>query len=215
MAIIDFAQPIFMESYHISSENIIKDFLQCTYSEQKNEGIKILHLDDSDLDELEKLIKNSLLKVEERKRIINGFNTLKQIKERIEAVKLEQMNLSKIQKKVFKDEESDDSLDEKLRNILYITSENIKYLMLQKRGVENKPEEYMLKDPITKEPRTNAELIGFKLIKDPKEFDTSKGQLDYLDDAFEDLDNYIQCIMYNYKIIKKFILESYNKYFNN
>ena len=32
--------------------------------------------------------------------------------------------------------------------------------------------------------------------------------------AFEDLDNYCQSIIYNYKILKKFIVNGYNKYFS-
>jgi hypothetical protein len=215
LVVIDFAQPIFMESYKISSEKFKKDFLDCTYSEHKNEGIRILNLDDSYLDKNAHFIKN-FLKVEEKIRFLNGFNALEQFKNRIKTVKLPQINVSENKKEWFEDEEPDDLLDEKLRNILYIQSENIKNLMNQKRGIENKPEENILKHPITKQSRTNAELIGFKLGKKPKEIDDpSEGQLDYLDDAFEDLDNYCKSIMYNYKILKKIITDGYNKYFAN
>ena len=72
----------------------------------------------------------------------------------------------------------------------------------------------MLRHPITKQPRTNAELIGFKLGKKPKDIDDqSEGQLDYLNDAFEDLDIYCQSIMYNYKNLKKIMIDGHNKYF--
>ncbi len=214
-AIIDFAQPIFMESYRIPSEKLKTEFLDCTYSEQKNEGIRILNLDDAYLDD-NGIFMKKFLKVEEKIRFLNGFNAFEQFKNRIETVKLPQIDFSKIKREYFDDEEPDDLLDEKLRNILYIQSENIKNLMNQKRGTENNQEENMLKHPITKQPRTNAELIGFKLGKKPKDIDDpSEGQLDYLDDAFEDLDNYCKSIMYNYKILKKIITDGYNKYFAN
>ena len=213
LVIIDFAQPIFMKSYQILSEKIKEEFLNSIYSEQKNEGLRILNLDDCHLDENGILMKTSFLKVDEKKRFLNGFNSLKQFKNRIEAVELKEKKLSEIKKKVFKDEEPDDILDEKFRIILNMQFQNIKNLMLKKRGIENSPEESMLKHPITKQPRTNAELIGFKLGKKPEDFDLLEGQLDYLDDAFEDLDNYCESIMYNYKILKKFITEGYFKYF--
>ncbi len=214
LAIIDFAQPIYMESYQFLSEKFKTEFLDCIYSEQKNEGIRILILDDNFLDENAKFMKNSFLKVEEKIRFLNGFNALKQFNNRIENVKLPQINFSEIKRQYFEDEEPDDSLDEKLRNILYIQSQNIINLMLQKRGTENKPEENMLKHPITKKPRTNAELIGFKLGKKKDLDNLSEGQLDYIEDAFEDLDNYCKSIIYNYKILKKFIVNGYNKYFS-
>ena len=214
LAIIDFAQPIYMESYQFLSEKFKTEFLDCIYSEQKNEGIRILILDDNYLDENAKFMKNSFLKVEEKIRFLNGFNALKQFNNRIENVKLPQINFSEIKRQYFEDEEPDDSLDEKLRNILYIQSQNIINLMLQKRGIEDKPEENMLKHPITKKPRTNAELIGFKLGKKKDLDNLSEGQLDYLEDAFEDLNNYCQSIIYNYKILKKFIVNGYNKYFS-
>ena len=123
-------------------------------------------------------MKTSFLKVEEKIRFLNGFNALKQFNNRIEIVKLPQINFSENKRQYFKDEEPDDSLDEKLRNILYIQSQNIINLMLQKRGIEDKPEENMLTHPITKKPRTNAELIGFKLGKKKELDNLSEGQLD-------------------------------------
>ena len=213
LAIIDFVHPSFMESYKISSEQLIKDFLNCNYSQQSNEGIRILNLDDSDLNETGKFMKNEFLKAEEKIRVLNGFNSLEKFKNRIKSVELNQIDISKIERKEFKDEEPDDLLDEKFRNILFIKSQDIKNLMLQKRGIENKPEEYMLKHPKTNKPRTNAELIGFKLEKTKEEdLNLLEGQLDNLDKAFEDLDNYCQSIMYNYKYLKKIIIEHYNKY---
>ena len=165
LVIIDFIHPIFMKSYRVTSEQLIKDFLNCNYSEQKNEGIRILNLDDKDLDAKGKLMKNELLEVEEKVRIINGFHALEKFNNRIKAVGLNQITNPEIKSKAIKDEEPEDSLDEKIRNILYIKSQDIKDLMLQKRGIENTPEEDMLKYPKTNEPRANAELIGFKLEK--------------------------------------------------
>jgi len=211
LTIIDFAQPIFMELYEVSSKEIIKQFLNCTYSGQKNEGIRILNLDDCDIDEVNKYIKNTFLKVEEKLRILNGFNALEQFKKIIETVELKQINNSEIKCKSSSDKEPDDSLDEKFRNILKISSENIKNLMLQKRGNKNDPEENILKDPLTNLPRTNAELIGFKIGKAPDNIGSSERIIDYLDNAFKDLDNYCQNIMYNYKTLKKYILNNYKK----
>ena len=210
LAIIDFIQPIFMETYQISNEKLIKDFLNCSYSEQRNEGIRILTLDNCDLDEKEIYIKTVFLKVEEKTRIVNGFNSLQQFNKRIESAKIKQINFSEIKEKIFKEEEPDDDLDDKFRNILNVSLENIKNLMLKKRGIENNSEEIMLRDPKLNQPRTNAELIGFNLGKKKGDFDLLEGRLDYLDDAFEDLDNYCQSIMHNYQILKKFINDSYN-----
>ena len=199
-----------MESYRVSLDEIIKQFLNCTYSEQLDEGIRILNLDDCHLDENGKYIKHSFLKVGEKIRILNGFNALEQFKKRIETVKLDQINFSEIKKiSNLEEEEPDDSVDEKLRNILAISSETIKNLMLKKIGIENKPEESMLKDPLTNLPRTNAELLGFKKGKAPNNIGLSERIIDYLDDAFEDLDNYCQSIMYNYKTLKQYILNNY------
>ena len=211
LTIIDFAQPIFMKSYEVSSDEMVKQFLNCTYSGQKNEGIRILNLDDCDIDEDNKYIKNTFLKVEEKLRILNGFNALEQFKKIIETVELKQINYSEIKCKSSSKEEPDDSLDEKLRNILKISSENIKNLMLQKTEINNNPEENILKDPLTNLPRTNAELIGFKIGKAPNNIGSSERILDYLDNTFEDLDNYCRSIMYNYKTLKKYILNNYKK----
>ena len=213
LTIIDFIHPNSKEPYRISFEQLIKDFINCNYSQQQNEGIRILNLDDDKLNETEKLMKNELLKTEEKFRILNGFNTLEKFKNRIKTIKFEQINISENKIKHFEDEEPDDLLDEKFRNMLFTKSQDIKNLMLQKRGIDNKPEEDMLKHPNKNETRTNAELIGFKLEKKKEEdLGILEGHLEYLDEAFVDLDNYCQSIMYNYKSLKKSIIERYNKY---
>ena len=66
--------------------------------------------------------------------------------------------------------------------------------------------------------RTHAELIGFKSVTG---FTGTKRQrepeqtlnLEYIEDAFEDLDNYCQGIMCNYKTLKKFIMDGYHMEF--
>ena len=76
----------------------------------------------------------------------------------------------------------------------------------------------MLRHPTTGQPRTNAELIGFKSatafsgakLKEAKEH----LDLEYIEDSFEDLDYYCQAIMYNYKSLKKFIMDGYRRYFD-
>ena len=108
-----------MESYKIPSEKLKTEFLDCTYSEQKDEGIRILNLDDFYLDDNGIFMKNCL-KVEEKIRFINGFNALENFKKRIETAKLPQIDFSEIKREYFKEEEPDDLLDEKLWNILYI-----------------------------------------------------------------------------------------------
>ena len=200
-----------MQSYKLSSNEIIKQFLNCTYSEQQNEGIRILNLDDSYLDESGKCIKNLFFKVEEKSRIVNGFNALEQFKKRIENVELKEINVTDMKKQNCLDKETDDSLDKKFINILKISKEKIKNLMLQEKGNVNKPEENMLKKPFKNVSRTNAELIGFKLGKAPDNIEISKERLNYLDDAFQDLDNYCKDIIYNYNNLKIYILNNYNK----
>ena len=101
-----------------------------------------------------------------------------------------------------------------LEQILFSKTNEIRSLMLEQRGTDDKPQEVMLRHPLTKLPRTNAELIGFKLGKKPEDYDPYEDQLDYIEDAFEDLDNYCKGIMNNYKTLKKFIIDGYNKYFD-
>ena len=50
-----------------------------------------------------------------------------------------------------------------LEQILFSKTNEIRSLMLEQRGTDDKPQEVMLRHPLTKLPRTNAELIGFKL----------------------------------------------------
>ena len=101
-----------------------------------------------------------------------------------------------------------------LEQILFSKTNEIRSLMLEQRGTDDKPQEVMLRHPLTKLPRTNAELIGFKLGKKPEDYNPSEGQLDYIEDAFEDLDNYCKGIMNNYKTLKRFIIDGYYKYFD-
>ena len=108
----------------------------------------------------------------------------------------------------------EDTDDFQLREILKQKSSEIRSLMLEQRGTDDKPQEVMLRHPLTKLPRTNAELIGFKLGKKPDDYDPYEDQLDYIEDAFEDLDNYCEGIMNNYKTLKKFIIDGYYKYFD-
>ncbi len=107
----------------------------------------------------------------------------------------------------------DDVDDFQLKQILNQKCIEIKSLMFQQRGIDDKPEETILKDPVTGKSRTNAELIGFKLGKSPKESDISDISEYYLDDALEELDNYCQNIICNYKTLKKYIINEYDKYF--
>ena len=62
--------------------------------------------------------------------------------------------------------------------------------------------------------RTNAELIGFKSRNDIPRLQEESLNLEYIEDAFEDLDNYCKGIMNNYKTLKRFIIDGYYKYFD-
>ncbi len=204
LTIIDFAQPIFMESYSVESNEIQNSFLSFTYSEQKNEGLRILILNDDNLNEEEKKIKELFLKSKnETVRFLNAFQALQQFQSRLD-----------IARPVDNEEIGEDADDFQLREILKQKSLEIRSLMLEQRGTDDKPQEVMLRHPLTKQPRTNAELIGFKLGKKPEDYNPSEGQLDYIEDAFEDLGNYCEGIMNNYKTLKKFIIDGYSKYFD-
>ena len=53
--------------------------------------------------------------------------------------------------------------------------------------------------------RTNAELLGFRFRSKTQRLVEEPINLEYIEDAFEDLDNYCQDIMCNYKEIKKLL----------
>ena len=61
--------------------------------------------------------------------------------------------------------------------------------------------------------RTNAQLIGFKDGKAPNEIQDEKKKLEYLDNAFKDLNAYSNIVIENYTLLKDFINEGYNEYF--
>ena len=63
-------------------------------------------------------------------------------------------------------------------------------------------------------PRTNAELIGFKSRNGTLRSSEESLDLEYIEDALEDLGNYCEGIMNNYKTLKKFIIDGYSKYFD-
>ena len=203
-----------MKSYSVESNEIQNSFLSFTYSEQKNEGLRILILNDDNLNEEEKKIKELFLKSKnETVRFLNAFQALQQFQSRLgNARPIDNEEIGEI---VFNfitfGEDTDDF---QLRGILKQKLSEIKSLMLEQRGTDDKPQEVMLRHPLTKLPRTNAELIGFKLGKKPEDYDPYEDQLDYIEDAFEDLDNYCKGIMNNYKTLKKFIIDGYNKYFD-
>ena len=144
----------------------------------------------------------------------------------------------------------EDTDDFQLREILKQKSLEIKSLMLEERGTNDKPQEFMLRDPREfleseeeyynyftdpesgrllvhqeflesnmnilrfRRSRTNAELIGFKSRNDIPRLQEESLNLEYIEDAFEDLDNYCKGIMNNYKTLKRFIIDGYYKYFD-
>ncbi|EAY16790.1 hypothetical protein TVAG_447490 [Trichomonas vaginalis G3] len=62
--------------------------------------------------------------------------------------------------------------------------------------------------------RTNAELIGFEMKsssgQDPKE----KKHISYIEDAFDNLDQYCEEIILNYRTLKNHIIDGYNNYYD-
>lgn len=62
--------------------------------------------------------------------------------------------------------------------------------------------------------RTNAELIGFKNGLAPEDIENERERLKYLDNAFKDLDVYCDNVVKNYRALKTFIENGYNKYFD-
>lgn len=62
--------------------------------------------------------------------------------------------------------------------------------------------------------RTNAELIGFKNGLAPEDIENERERLKYLDNAFKDLDVYCDNVVTNYRTLKVFIENGYNKYFD-
>lgn len=67
--------------------------------------------------------------------------------------------------------------------------------------------------PILKN-RTNAELIGFKNGNAPNNIINLEERLQYLNNAFDDLDIYSRGIVQNYKELKRIINKGYNIYFD-
>ena len=219
--VIDFAPYVRDKNY--TDDNINNNFL--------NGNTTISYSDESIM---AKALKNRLV----QEKFFFGFRALRQFQSRLG-----------IARPIDNEEIGEDTDDFQLREILKQKSLEIRSLMLEQRGTDDKPQEVMLRHPIELEseeeyynyftdpesgrllihqeflesnmnvlrlrrPRTNAELIGFKLGKKPEDYNPSEGQLDYIEDAFEDLDNYCEGIMNNYKTLKKFIIDGYNKYFD-
>ena len=90
--------------------------------------------------------------------------------------------------------ESDDDIDTKFRGILTLQFQYIKNLMFKNRDDL----------PILRN-RTNTELIGFRSRNNKPRQVEEPINLEYIEDAFEDLDNYCQDIICNYKEIKKLL----------
>ena len=122
-----------------------------------------------------------------------------QLNSRIKNCKLEE-HLSLIDNQEI---ESGDEIEKKLKTILALFSKNIKDILLRKRGMIE--EEYMLKNPSSQQPRTNAELIGFTLSKEEASETLYANDEKNLPEAFEDLEKYCQGIMLNYKAFKQFL----------
>lgn len=83
------------------------------------------------------------------------------------------------------------------KTLLNEQAQLVKNLMLQKRN-----------EPILNN-RTNAEVIGFSIDNEAED------NLPKLDRAFNDLDKYTNKILENYRILKKYITDSYEEDFDN
>lgn len=141
----------------------------------------------------------------EQEKFFFGFQALQQFRSRIiQAKEIEPLDFPDlVVSQVLEGEEDDDKIDTKFRSILALQAQHIKNLMLQHR--------YDL--PILRN-RTHAELIGFKSRGNVPRPTEEPLNLEYIEDAFEDLDNYCQGIMCNYKTLKKFIADGYREYFD-
>ena len=62
--------------------------------------------------------------------------------------------------------------------------------------------------------RTNAELIGFKNGNAPNNVINPEERLQYINNAFDDLDVYSRGIVQNYMELRAFINNGYNIYFD-
>lgn len=100
-----------------------------------------------------------------------------------------QLTPTKSEKEYIKHDVDDSKDISKLKRIINYIIDEINNLMAQKRGVENKPEEIILRNPKTWAPRSNAELLG----------------LDNLDEAIADLKNYANAIIDNFKSAQEYI----------
>ena len=157
-----------------------------------------------------KILKNK----SEQEKFFFGFQALQQFQSRlgnIDSVKIPILHYFGIDSRAFvlqKKEETDEFIfTEKdefiLGEILKQKALEIKSLMLQRRN-----------DLPVLRNRTNAELIGFKSRNGKSRLPEESLDLEYIEDAFEDLDNYCKGIMNNYRTLKKFIIDGYNEYFN-
>lgn len=95
--------------------------------------------------------------------------------------------------KYIKHDENDGNDISKLKSIFNCIINEINNLQSQKRGVENQPEEIILINPETWFPISNAKLLGFDI-----------GGIN-LEEAIEDLYNYANDIIYNFKFTQEYI----------
>ena len=220
--VIDFAPYVRDKNY--TDDNINNNFLK---------GNTTISYSDESI--MAKALKNK----SKQEKFFFGFKALKQFQSRLD-----------IARSIHDEEIGGDKDDFQLEEILKQEASEIKSLMLEERGTNDKPQEFMLRDPREfleseeeyynyftdpesgrllvhqeflesnmnilrfRRSRTNAELIGFKSRNDIPRLQEESLNLEYIEDAFEDLDNYCKGIMNNYKTLKRFIIDGYYKYFD-
>ncbi|EAX88942.1 hypothetical protein TVAG_375900 [Trichomonas vaginalis G3] len=131
-----------------------------------------------------------------REKFFMGFSALNQIQ------KLVDESLSS--EEITKHDSNKNTEDiERFRLFLEKKARDIKSLMMQKRN-----DFQFLRN------RTNASLLGFKSRCGIKREHDEKPDFNYIEDAFEDLDYYVNGVYQNYKNLKKFITDGYFEFFD-
>ena len=139
-------------------------------------------------------IRETILRNEQEK-FYFGYKALKQFENRLQQYRLNH-------KKLFNDEEQIND-EQILKTLLQQQAQDIVTLMNTRRN-----------DLSVLNNRTNAELIGFKNGNAPDDVTDPEERLQYINNAFDDLDVYSRGIVQNYIELKTYINDGYDIYFD-
>ena len=145
---------------------------------------------------------------------------VERLKRRLTNIDIMKQALSQFEERLQKfDTKPKEDVEDHMENDVGSTTDNenarILEHLLQQQSLSIKTLMQTRRDdiPILKN-RTNAELIGFKNGSAPNDVTDPMEQLQYLDNAFRDLDVYSKSIVQNYKELKRIINDGYNRYFD-